>query len=86
MTTCPFSFEHADASKRIGIPAEEDFPAEKDWNHFTEEERVEALASLAKLRKIWDTQEPRPKRLEKPKKVEKVCGGGLNPLRWEPPE
>jgi hypothetical protein len=58
---------------------------EKDWNQFSEKERTEALANLARLREICDTQELRPKRLEKPKKRQQVSNGGLNPLRWEPP-
>ena len=76
MTTCPYSFDAADA----------DTPGEKDWNQRSEKERAEALAHLEKLRRIWDTQEPRPKRLETAKKPAQVSRGALNPLRWEPHE
>ena len=76
MTTCPYSFDAAEA----GVAGE------KDWNRRTEQERAEALARLEKLRRIWDAQEPRPKRLETPRKPAQVSRGALNPLRWEPRE
>lgn len=81
--TCPCSFEE-------DVPGPEliDISPERDWNRITENERAHALANLQKLGKIWMAQEPKPKRLENSKKLARAAGGGggLNPLRWEPPE